>query len=128
MASQALDTVAAMVQTQPETHTETPTRTRRAGWRAWAECAGLDTEIFYPEPLTPDTKADAKAVCARCPVRLDCLAEAIAANEPFGIRGGLTPRERRSLLRRLQRDARREAPGDRHTTVSPRRLVAVDCG
>lgn len=38
--------------------------------------------------------AAAKAVCAACPVRAACLAHALACDEPWGIWGGLTSRER----------------------------------
>ena len=41
--------------------------------------------------------AAAKAVCARCPVRAECLTE--AARIPYGIAGGLTEHERRRLRR-----------------------------
>jgi hypothetical protein len=40
--------------------------------------------------------AAAKAVCAGCPVRAECLAEALA-RIPYGIAGGLTESERRRL-------------------------------
>ena len=42
--------------------------------------------------------AEAKAVCAGCPVRAECLDEALA-RIPDGIAGGLTPAERRRLVR-----------------------------
>src|SRR4051794_14169037 len=42
--------------------------------------------------------AAAKAVCARCPVREQCLTEALA-RIPYGIAGGLTEHERRRLCR-----------------------------
>ncbi|MBV8950229.1 MAG: WhiB family transcriptional regulator [Actinobacteria bacterium] len=106
---------------------ETQTGTQCTGWRAWAECAGLDTEIFYPEPLTAETKAGAKEICGRCAVRFECLADAIATNEGFGIRGGLTARERRTLVRRLRQDANRTAAARRAAGLQPL-LVAVDCG
>jgi len=38
--------------------------------------------------------AAARAVCAACPVRAACLAHALAHDEPWGIWGGLTTRER----------------------------------
>ena len=39
----------------------------------------------------------AKAVCASCPVRVECLEHAIAVDERYGIWGGLTQDERRLL-------------------------------
>jgi WhiB family redox-sensing transcriptional regulator len=108
---------------------------QRTGWRRLSACAGIDTDIFYPEPSTPENKADAKAVCARCDVRLECLLDAFATSERFGIRGGLTPRERRTLARRMREADTRRAPAaeSRPAPVSVDRarrsaLVAVDCG
>jgi WhiB family redox-sensing transcriptional regulator len=99
-----------------------------AGWRAWAACAGLDTEIFYPEPSTPENKADAKAVCARCEVRLECLVDALTTNEGFGIRGGFTARERRTMARRLRNEQRHNEPAAASMPTRRPLLVAVDCG
>jgi WhiB family redox-sensing transcriptional regulator len=42
----------------------------------------------------------AKAICAGCTVRIDCLADALDSRTEFGVWGGLTERERRMLLRR----------------------------
>jgi WhiB family redox-sensing transcriptional regulator len=42
----------------------------------------------------------AKQVCAGCPVRLECLAEALDNQIEWGVWGGMTERERRALLRR----------------------------
>jgi hypothetical protein len=67
-------------------------------WRARAECRSVEPETFFPTaedgPVYEAQVAVAKAVCARCPVRAECLAEALV-RVPFGIAGGLTPEERR---------------------------------
>lgn len=39
----------------------------------------------------------AKKLCAECPIRLKCLAYAVEADEPYGVWGGMTTRERRRL-------------------------------
>jgi WhiB family redox-sensing transcriptional regulator len=39
----------------------------------------------------------AKALCAECPIRLECLEYALAADEEYGVWGGLSPVERRQL-------------------------------
>jgi hypothetical protein len=42
----------------------------------------------------------AKRICGVCPVRTDCLADALIRRDvAFGVLGGLTPNERRRLLR-----------------------------
>jgi WhiB family redox-sensing transcriptional regulator len=52
---------------------------------------------------------EAKAVCARCPVRTACLEFAIATNQPYGIWGGTNASERRSIRRRRLAERRRAA-------------------
>jgi WhiB family redox-sensing transcriptional regulator len=61
-------------------------------WRTFAACDPEDTEVFFPEKWGA-TEA-AKAICHTCPVQAECLD---AADDDFGIWGGLTPGERRSL-------------------------------
>lgn len=69
-----------------------------ADWRAVALCAQTDPDAFFPEKGTP--ARDALRVCAGCPVRTACLADALARRDvAFGVLGGLTPRQRRELLR-----------------------------
>jgi hypothetical protein len=47
----------------------------------------------YSETMRQAIKV-AKALCAECPIRQQCLEYAVEANEEWGIWGGLTPRER----------------------------------
>ncbi|MBL0202903.1 MAG: WhiB family transcriptional regulator [Candidatus Microthrix sp.] len=49
-------------------------------------CAGLESSIFYPP--TEEESGRAKAVCAECPVRQDCLEFAISVREKEGVWGG----------------------------------------
>jgi WhiB family transcriptional regulator, redox-sensing transcriptional regulator len=69
-----------------------------AEWREAALCAQVDPELFYPGkggPLGP-----ARRVCAACPVQAACLTDALNSRDvSYGIRAGLTPRQRRALLR-----------------------------
>jgi WhiB family redox-sensing transcriptional regulator len=66
-------------------------------WQFSAACDTQDTEIFFSELRSKVTKA--KAICATCPVRSQCLSFAIAEDIDTGIFGGLTPAERKELLR-----------------------------
>ena len=75
------------------------------GWQWRAACRGEDTGTFFP-PSEPETKHErivreerAKSICARCPVRLECLEYSLTVPELYGIWGGLTEQERRALLR-----------------------------
>ena len=82
----------------------TTTSTDDRQWREQAICAQVDPALFYPEPgQHPHT---ACKVCAVCPVRAVCLADAIASRDDHGVRGGLTPNERRQLTRTQDAAAR----------------------
>lgn len=78
----------------------TTSMTRPAGAMAWAErgaCRNTDPDALFVPGAAQHL---AKRICRDCPVRMDCLAEALDNRMEFGIWGGLTERERRSLLRR----------------------------
>ena len=53
--------------------------------------------------------AAAKSICAACPVLAQCLDFALEARQDYGVWGGLTEDERRSLRRSRQRRARKLA-------------------
>ncbi len=78
-------------------------------WAARALCAGVDPEAFFPPG--DDAATEARAICAVCPVRGQCLAYAVTADEPFGIWGGLDPRQRHTVRRRLERRGSCPLPG-----------------
>jgi len=58
-------------------------------------CAQTDPELFFPE-RGGSTRA-AKAVCAGCPARAQCLEHALTHDERYGVWGGTSERERRRL-------------------------------
>ena len=78
-------------------------------WRDLAACRGMDTNLFYPRRGDSVGMARARAVCASCPVRQECLDDALATESPreggsaeratVGVRGGLSARERIRLPR-----------------------------
>jgi WhiB family redox-sensing transcriptional regulator len=76
-------------------------------WREDAACRGLETDVFFP--ATDEEAEEAKAVCAVCPVREECLEYALATRQEDGVWGGLTETERRRLRRRLREQARKAA-------------------
>ena len=71
-------------------------------WRDDALCLGEDIHLFFPE-RSQTQAAIAKSICARCEVRPECLDEAIANGERFGIWGGMDQEERRREARRRRR-------------------------
>jgi len=73
-------------------------------WRQHAACDSDMADAFYP-PLRNEKRSvkqarekRAKAVCASCAVRTQCLDQALAHEERYGIWGGLTDAERRHLI------------------------------
>ena len=81
-------------------------------WRHSAKCRGMDTELWYPprdKKLYKEIADKSKSVCfgkdgrPPCPVRIQCLLEADRVDEPHGIWGGLSHRERNALKRKLKK-------------------------
>lgn len=67
------------------------------GWAHRAACRqGQPDDLF----VRGAEQHRAKRVCAGCPVRTECLAEALDGRIEWGVWGGMTERERRALLRR----------------------------
>ena len=66
-------------------------------WQDSAACIGADTAIFFPE--SGDPVSPAKALCRACPVREQCLADALERGEVHGVWGGLSVKERRKYRR-----------------------------
>ncbi|WP_405909594.1 WhiB family transcriptional regulator [Streptomyces sp. NBC_00828] len=62
------------------------------GWRERAACVGSDKRLFF----RPNGAA-AQAICRGCPVRPECLYDALTHDTPIGVWGGLTGKERRAL-------------------------------
>ncbi len=76
-------------------------------WREEAACADRPEVDFFAPPDRREEVARAKAICAACPVADVCLAFAIETNQPDGIWGGYTAKERSRLRRRWLEDLRR---------------------
>lgn len=70
-------------------------------WRERGKCREHDPNLFFPETGDAATAAAARAVCAECPVRRECLEYALTFSAAWlpGIWGGLSERERRRLPR-----------------------------
>lgn len=66
-------------------------------WEERARCSTYDPELFFAPRARAERRA--KAVCAHCPVRDECLAFAIDTHVDYGVWGGTTVKERR-LMRR----------------------------
>jgi len=75
----------------------------RPAWMADALCREYPSVSFFP--ARGENAAPAKAICARCAVREECMAFALDWPDPSGIEGvcgGTTPRDRQ-LMRATSR-------------------------
>ena len=66
-------------------------------WTSRAACRGADPDALFVQGAAQNR---AKLICRGCPVRTECLADALDNRIEFGVWGGMTERERRALLRR----------------------------
>ncbi len=66
-------------------------------WTVSAACSSGDPDELF---VSGAAQNRAKTVCSACPVRTECLADALDNRVEFGVWGGMTERERRALLRR----------------------------
>jgi len=75
----------------------------RLEWWRWAACQGADPELFFPVAAQGPAReeiARAKAVCAGCRVRRQCLQFALDTSQMHGVWGGTTEDERLPHVRR----------------------------
>ena len=92
-----------------------PARWDNSHWRDQAACATRETALFFPVGHTQKARRlerSAKAVCAVCPVRSECLEFALLTLQNDGVWGGLSEDERRAV----RRSRRRAAAASRYLT------------
>ena len=88
-------------------------------WTDRAACSDVETEVFFPiidrltgrsrSPRRPDPYERARAICAGCEVKAECLDEALAipwVDDQHGMFGGLEPRQRVPLRAQRRREGR----------------------
>ncbi|HVF19580.1 MAG TPA: WhiB family transcriptional regulator [Mycobacteriales bacterium] len=68
-----------------------------ADWITRASCRTAAPDELFVQGAAQNR---AKQLCVGCPVRTECLADALDNRVEFGVWGGMTERERRALLRR----------------------------
>jgi WhiB family transcriptional regulator, redox-sensing transcriptional regulator len=66
-------------------------------WMQRGVCGQTDPEAFFPEGGSDSRPA--RAVCAGCPVRVECREYAVDRPDLLGIWGGTSARERQRLRR-----------------------------
>ncbi|WP_169165139.1 WhiB family transcriptional regulator [Cellulomonas taurus] len=86
--------------------TVTPDYEKDEHWLYRAACVDEHPEVFEPDDDHTPTEAEwavPRAICSACPVIEECLADAMkteAQGARYGMRGGTSPDERRTLHRR----------------------------
>jgi WhiB family redox-sensing transcriptional regulator len=64
-------------------------------------CMQTDPDLFYSDKNETDTNRTkaAKKMCQKCPVVNECAIYAIAAREMWGVWGGMSPNDRKTIWR-----------------------------
>lgn len=83
---------------------------RWAAWEKQAACLGKPTDHWFPEVNSQSRRTKsaiavenrAKRICAMCPVRRECLTDAVKRREEFGIWGGTVPGDRKNVAHNAQ--------------------------
>jgi WhiB family redox-sensing transcriptional regulator len=69
----------------------------RPAWQARALCRAVGVDIFFKG--AGESTDQARALCAACPTRAECLAAALEDVDTRGIWGGTSERQRREMRR-----------------------------
>lgn len=96
-----------------------PDTPRKPDWRDLAACAPkeIDSEVFHAGERNTLATEQARTICAGCPVRTACLTSAYLEDDDWGVRAGLTPRQRRAALRRAEQNVARAVADALHDTT-----------
>lgn len=84
-------------------------------WVTQAECATVNPELMFPERGDKPGYRYARNICGVCPVRGECLEDAMTAEgsqgktNRHGVRGGKSPAERADLYAKRRREQMEEA-------------------
>lgn len=68
----------------------------RNAWVSKARCLASDPDELF---VRGAAQREAAVICRHCPVILECAADALDNHVEFGVWGGMTERQRRSLLK-----------------------------
>lgn len=95
-----------------KTHSPSIANPQREEWQDDALCAEIgDDELFFPPKNVGYKKG--KAICQKCDVKDQCLAYIMkletGTKRRFGLYGGLSPNERRQLVRKKKPAKRKES-------------------
>ena len=83
-------------------------------WRENARCAGVDSNLFFPE--RGESRAAAYLICNDCVTQVPCLEYALASHEP-GIYAATSDKERK-LIRKTGLTAIQYVEGRQNGTIT----------
>ena len=92
-----------------------------ANWRAAGACLSADPDLFFPISSTGPAErqiARAKAICAGCRVRRQCLDFALSHNQVDGIWGGTTREDRQRERRKKRRAVAKRVAAAKRTAAA----------
>lgn len=86
-----------------------PDTLRPVAWETTAACKGMGkrSEIFFASDSNRPVITEARSICHGCPARTACLTAAFQEGDEYGMRGGLTRRQRLHYLRKNNHDVER---------------------
>ena len=102
-------------------------------WRTRGACVTADPDLFFPISSSGASRRQeqrAKAVCASCGVRSECLDYALASRQVHGVWGGLGETELARLRRRRagtgKTPGRERIPGTGRVSRGTRRRLPAE--
>ncbi|MGI0012094.1 MAG: WhiB family transcriptional regulator [Nitrososphaera sp.] len=99
-------------------------------WRNRAACAGIVSRLYDPWDIPEsmfDPPEDVLRVCSKCPVRIECLVDALKNNDDC-VRGGTTKRQRDALKRPRRRVKCPACAGVLLASFTTGSQICVSCG
>ncbi|MGY3341055.1 WhiB family redox-sensing transcriptional regulator [Streptomyces filamentosus] len=80
-------------------------------WRHRGACRDVDPDLFFPDGSTGPAllqAEEAKLICRQhCPVVTECLRWALETDQKYGVWGGTSEADRRTMKRRAARNRSR---------------------
>ena len=73
-------------------------------WKVDAACSGVGISLFFPDEsafVVADEDGNPGKFCFNCPVRQECLNDAVNSREYDGVWGGVNEADRRVLITAL---------------------------
>lgn len=94
-------------------------RIEKGEWVKQASCRDIDTSYFFPSGGNEGIQRtkDVQQICSSCPVRAECLTDALRAAVRHGLWGGISAKKRRNLGAQFRKQVYAEGYGSYVTTL-----------